>query len=145
MVKLTADLIAKQAPGHNKRRADESVEHYLSRLTHLPCQNRTIDSIVSVLPSLVLTGEKHVSSRFLGCYSTLSSAHGHLSLRQSYQSNREHQFRRESNSSLSPEQSFTETGESRCLSSATEAISRWKSNSSLGRSRSMSSIERSLH
>jgi hypothetical protein len=46
MVKLTADLIAKQTPGHNKRRADETVEHYLSRLTHLPCQNRGIDSIV---------------------------------------------------------------------------------------------------
>ena len=54
MVKLTADLIAKQSPGHNKRRADESVEHYLSRLTHLPCQNRGIDSIVfsvALLPS----------------------------------------------------------------------------------------------
>lgn len=48
MVKLTADLIAKQAPGHNKRRADESVEHYLSRLTHLPFQNRGIDSIVTI-------------------------------------------------------------------------------------------------
>ena len=46
MVKLTADLIAKQAPGHNKRRADESVEHYLSRLTHLPFQSRGIESIV---------------------------------------------------------------------------------------------------
>jgi hypothetical protein len=46
MVKLTGDLIAKQTPGHNKRRADETVEHYLSRLTHLPCQNRGIDSIV---------------------------------------------------------------------------------------------------
>ena len=49
MVKLTADLIAKQTPGHNKRRADESVEHYLSRLTHLPFQNRVIDSIVNLL------------------------------------------------------------------------------------------------
>ena len=46
MVKLTAELIAKQTAGHNKRRADESVEHYLSRLTHLPFQNRNIDSIV---------------------------------------------------------------------------------------------------
>jgi hypothetical protein len=46
MVKLNADLIARQVPGHNKRRADETVEHYLSRLTHLPFQNRSIDSIV---------------------------------------------------------------------------------------------------
>jgi hypothetical protein len=51
MVKLTADLIAKQTPGHNKRRADETVEHYLSRLTHLPFQNRGIDSIV-IIPCL---------------------------------------------------------------------------------------------
>jgi hypothetical protein len=51
MVKLTADLIAKQTPGHNKRRADETVEHYLSRLTHLPFQNRGIDSIV-IIPYL---------------------------------------------------------------------------------------------
>ena len=49
MVKLSADLIAKQTPGHNKRRADESVEHYLSRLTHLPFQNRGIDSIVMII------------------------------------------------------------------------------------------------
>jgi len=49
MVKLTADLISKQTPGHNKRRADESVEHYLSRLTHLPFQNRGIDSIVMLI------------------------------------------------------------------------------------------------
>ena len=54
MVKLTADLIAKQTPGHNKRRSDESVEHYLSRLTHLPFQNRNIDSIVTVFFILLL-------------------------------------------------------------------------------------------
>lgn len=52
MVKLTAELIAKQTPGHNKRRADETVEHYLSRLTHLPFQNRGIDSIVR--PTILL-------------------------------------------------------------------------------------------
>ncbi|CAF1036551.1 unnamed protein product [Rotaria sp. Silwood1] len=55
MVKLTADLIAKQTPGHNKRRADETVEHYLSRLTHLPFQNRGIDSIDSISPCRLLT------------------------------------------------------------------------------------------
>ncbi len=49
MVRLTADLIAKQTPGHNKRRADESVEHYLTRLTHLPFQNRGLDSLVTIL------------------------------------------------------------------------------------------------
>ncbi|CAF1476105.1 unnamed protein product [Rotaria magnacalcarata] len=55
MVKLTPDLIAKQAPGHNKRRADESVEHYLSRLTHLPFQDRAIDSIDFLPPCRQLT------------------------------------------------------------------------------------------
>jgi len=54
MVKLTADLIAKQTPGHNKRRADETVEHYLSRLTHLPFQNRGIDSIVILIFLFIL-------------------------------------------------------------------------------------------
>ena len=46
MVKLTVDLIAKQIPGLRKRRADESVESQLSRLTHLPLQHRMIDAIV---------------------------------------------------------------------------------------------------
>ncbi|UJR22234.1 hypothetical protein I4U23_025296 [Adineta vaga] len=55
MVKLTSDLIAKQTPGHNKRRADESVEHYLARLTHLPFQDRNIDSIDSIPPCRLLT------------------------------------------------------------------------------------------
>ncbi|CAF0757428.1 unnamed protein product [Adineta ricciae] len=55
MVKLTAELIAKQTPGHNKRRADESVEHYLARLTHLPFQDRNIDSIESIPPCRLLT------------------------------------------------------------------------------------------
>ncbi|CAF0737399.1 unnamed protein product [Didymodactylos carnosus] len=50
MVKLTAELIAKQAPGHNKRRADESTAHYLSRITHLPFQSRGIDS-VDIIPA----------------------------------------------------------------------------------------------
>jgi len=60
MVKLTAELIAKQAPGHNKRRADESVEHYLARLTHLPFQNRGIDSIVN---------EKSSKTKLIGFFS----------------------------------------------------------------------------
>ncbi|CAF2438380.1 unnamed protein product [Rotaria sp. Silwood2] len=55
MVKLTPDLIAKQTPGHNKRRADETVEHYLSRLTHLPFQNRGIDSLDIIPPCRLLT------------------------------------------------------------------------------------------
>ena len=79
MVKLTADLIAKQTPGHNKRRADESVEHYLSRLTHLPFQNRGIDSIVTCSSSLVCFIVN--SSCSLGFYSTMSTIDSDLSLR----------------------------------------------------------------
>jgi hypothetical protein len=77
MVKLTADLIAKQAPGHNKRRADETVEHYLSRLTHLPFQDRGIDSIVTpIFPSLIYS----VLFLFIGYYSSVSSINCDLSL-----------------------------------------------------------------
>jgi hypothetical protein len=75
MVKLTSDLIAKQTPGHNKRRADESVEHYLSRLTHLSFQNRGIDSIV-----IILYFSSVYLFIYLGSYSALSSTHSGLSL-----------------------------------------------------------------
>jgi hypothetical protein len=46
MVKWTTTRIAKHTAGHNQGRADEIVEHYLSRPTHLPCQNQDNDSIV---------------------------------------------------------------------------------------------------
>ena len=49
MVKLTVDTIVKLGPvGHNKRRADESVEHYLNRLTHIYFQDKRISEIVSL-------------------------------------------------------------------------------------------------
>ncbi len=76
MGKLTADLIAKQTPGHNKRRADETVEHYLSRLTHLPCQNRGIDSIVILIFYFISI----LFVLIIGYYSTLSSFNCNLSL-----------------------------------------------------------------
>ena len=74
MVKLTADLIARQIPGHNKRRTDESVEHYLSRLTHLPFQNRSIDTIVGKSNRSSIDFSIFCADFFfvLGCYSTLS-------------------------------------------------------------------------
>ncbi|CAF0728417.1 unnamed protein product [Didymodactylos carnosus] len=50
MVKLTTELIVKQGPGHNKRRADESSVHYLSRITHLQFPSRGIDS-VDIIPA----------------------------------------------------------------------------------------------
>ena len=47
MVKLTIEMITKTAPGQNKRRADETVNHYLNRLTHIYYQDKSIDEIVS--------------------------------------------------------------------------------------------------
>ncbi len=47
MVKLTIEMITKQAPGQNKRRPDESVTHYLNRLTHIYYQDKSIDEVVS--------------------------------------------------------------------------------------------------
>ncbi|RNA35562.1 phosphatase 1 regulatory subunit 42 [Brachionus plicatilis] len=48
MVRLTVDLITKNGPGHNKRRPDETVPHYLSRLTHLYLQEKSIDKLDSI-------------------------------------------------------------------------------------------------
>lgn len=45
MVKLTLELIVKTGPGHNRRRVDESVDHYLSRLTHIYYQEKHISEI----------------------------------------------------------------------------------------------------
>lgn len=45
MVKLTVDMITKTGPGQNKRRADETVTHYLNRLTHIYCQDKSIDEV----------------------------------------------------------------------------------------------------
>ena len=98
----------------------------------------------SVFCALLLVRERR-ACLFLGCHFPVSSTHGDLSLRQSFDTHRELELRRESNSSLPPEQSLAEAGESRCLSSPTEVVPRWKSNSSLGRSRSMSAVERSVH
>lgn len=46
MVRLTIDMITKCSPSQNKRRADESVHHYLNRLTHIYYQDRAIDEII---------------------------------------------------------------------------------------------------
>jgi protein phosphatase 1 regulatory subunit 42 len=48
MVKLTVEMVTKITPGHNKRRPDETIEHYLARLTHIYYQDRSIDEIVSM-------------------------------------------------------------------------------------------------
>ena len=46
MVKLTVDLLSRSLSNHTKRHSNESVEHYLNRLTHIYCQEKSIDEIV---------------------------------------------------------------------------------------------------
>ena len=48
MVKLTMDLIARGTSGYTKKKRDESMQHYLKRLTHLYLEDRNIDEIVSM-------------------------------------------------------------------------------------------------
>lgn len=47
MGKLSIDMIIKSVPGQNKRRTDESIGHYLNRLTHIYVQDKIITEIVS--------------------------------------------------------------------------------------------------
>ncbi len=48
MVRLSTDLIVKLSINHNKRKSDESVTQYLSRITHLYLQSKSIDDLVSL-------------------------------------------------------------------------------------------------
>lgn len=97
MVKLTVDLIAKQIPGLRKRRADESVESQLSRLTHLPLQHRMIDAIVTQNFRFLLL---RVNLLFLGRHSAVPLVNRHLSLRELFEQNRKFAVRREFDASL---------------------------------------------
>ena len=47
MVRLTVDLIARGTSGYTKKKRDESMSHYLKRLTHLYLEDRGIDEVVS--------------------------------------------------------------------------------------------------
>lgn len=48
MVKFNVDMITKLGPGFNKRRTDETADHYLNRLTHIYLQDKHIDGLVSI-------------------------------------------------------------------------------------------------
>ena len=48
MGKLSSDMITKQGPGQNKRRADETIPHYLNRLTHIYLQEKSIEGIETI-------------------------------------------------------------------------------------------------
>ncbi len=45
MVRLSLEMITKLGPGQNKRRPDETVQHYLARLTHIYLQDKQIDCV----------------------------------------------------------------------------------------------------
>ncbi|XP_052777238.1 protein phosphatase 1 regulatory subunit 42-like isoform X5 [Mya arenaria] len=45
MVKLTIDLIARGTSGYTKKKRDETMNHYLKRLTHLYLENKCIDEV----------------------------------------------------------------------------------------------------
>jgi protein phosphatase 1 regulatory subunit 42 len=47
MVRLTVDVIARGTSGYAKKKRDESIQHYLKRLTHLYLEDRSIDEVVS--------------------------------------------------------------------------------------------------
>jgi hypothetical protein len=47
MVKLSVDLLTKLGPGNNKRKPDETINHYLNRLTHIYLQEKLIVGVVS--------------------------------------------------------------------------------------------------
>lgn len=48
MVKLNSEMITRLGPGFNKRRTDETTDHYLNRLTHIYLQEKHIDGLVSI-------------------------------------------------------------------------------------------------
>ena len=47
------DLIARGTSGYTKKKRDESMQHYLKRLTHLYLEDRNIDEIVSTYTVLI--------------------------------------------------------------------------------------------
>ncbi len=53
MVRLTADIIARGTSGYTKRAKDESIQHFLKRLTHLYLEDRGIDEVVSHFPACI--------------------------------------------------------------------------------------------
>lgn len=143
MVKLTVDLIAKQIPGLRKRRADESVESQLSRLTHLPLQHRTIDAIVTQNFCFSLLVRQ--STLFLGRHSAVPLGHRHLSLRELFEQNRKFELRREFDASLLAKQPAEQIRKSALFDQIEEIVSGWKSNRRARRFRIVSRVDRSLH
>lgn len=51
MVKLTLDFIARRTSGYTKKKREESMDHYLRRLTHLYLEDKHIDDIGDDLSS----------------------------------------------------------------------------------------------
>ena len=51
MAKITQEMLGK-SPSHMKRKRDESVEHYLRRITHLYLAEKNISEIVCIFVNL---------------------------------------------------------------------------------------------
>ena len=48
MVRLNVDIIARGTSGYTKKNRDESMQHYLRRLSHLYLDSRGIHDVVRV-------------------------------------------------------------------------------------------------
>lgn len=48
MGKITLEMLAK-CPSHTKKKRDETLQHYLKRLTHLYFAEKGLDEIVSTI------------------------------------------------------------------------------------------------
>lgn len=84
MVKLNVDMITKLGPGFNKRRADETVDHYLNRLSHIYLQEKHIDGLVRIISisdivvcvfNLMIL---NILFLFLGCDSNMQESNRYL-------------------------------------------------------------------
>ena len=77
MVRLTVDLIARSTSGYTKKCTDESMQHFLKRLSHLYLEDRSIDEIVSKVAKIWLPVlQIHISRYF--SYASFSELHVHV-------------------------------------------------------------------
>ena len=70
MVKLTAGLIVRSSSGYSTKFRNETVDHYLKRLTHVYLERKSLDDIVSntVLLNFIKTYIKYFHFKHWYCY-----------------------------------------------------------------------------
>jgi len=54
MVKLTPRLIVRTSSGYATKSRNESVDHYLKRLTHVYLECKSLDEVVSSVVSFII-------------------------------------------------------------------------------------------